>query len=209
MEIAEKKVMIAVPAMDSVPTHFAVSLYNLNKPCKTRLEVVSNSLVYDARNMLAAKAIDDNCDYVLWLDSDMVFGADLLENLLSCADGKDFVSALQFKRVFPTTPTIYTIDDGKDQIRYKTRKEYPKNQLFKIEASGFGVALTSTKLLKDVYDSYGLPFSPNLGLGEDLIFCYRARQLGYELWCNSSIKIGHVGRYIYSEKDYTTTMERE
>lgn len=207
-DIASKKVMIAVPAMDSVPTHFAVSLYNLRKPCLTRLEVVSNSLVYDARNLLAAKAIDDNCDYVLWLDSDMVFNADLLENLLNKIEGKDFISALAFTRHLPVSPTVYTTDKEYEALRYKPKNNYPKNQLFKVEATGFGVVLTSTKILKAVFDKYERPFNPDMGLGEDLIFCHRARQLGFDLWCDSSIKVGHVGRYIYGENDFTT-LERE
>ena len=202
-DIASKKVMIAVPALDSVPTHFAVSLYNLRKPCMTRLEVVSNSLVYDSRNLLAAKAIDDDCDYVLWIDSDMVFYSDLLENLLNKIEGKDFISVLAFTRHLPVSPTVYTVDNQNGTPRYKPIFDYPKNQLFKAEATGFGTVLTSVKILKAVFDRYERPFYPDNGLGEDLIFCYRARQLGFDLWCDSSIKVGHVGRYIYGEKDYS------
>ena len=208
-DIASKKVMIAVPAMDSVPTHFAISLYNLRKPCMTRLEVVSNSLVYDSRNLLAAKAIDDDCDYVLWIDSDMVFNADLLEKLLEKIEGKDFISVLAFTRHLPVSPNAYVIDASKESLRYKPIKNYPKNQLFKVDAAGFGTVLTSTKILKAVFDKYERPFNPDMGLGEDLTFCYRARQLGFDLWCDSSVKIGHVGRYVYGENDYNTTPERE
>lgn len=195
--------------MDSVPTHFAISLYNLRKPCMTRLEVVSNSLVYDSRNLLAAKAIDDDCDYVLWIDSDMVFNADLLEKLLEKIEGKDFISVLAFTRHIPVSPNAYVIDASKQSLRYKLIKNYPKNQLFKVDAAGFGTVLTSAKILKAVFDKYERPFNPDMGLGEDLAFCYRARQLGFDLWCDSSVKVGHVGRYVYGENDYNTTLERE
>lgn len=204
------RIMIAIPCMDMVAAHFTASLYNLQKPCLTRLEMLSNSLVYDARNMLAAQAIDDNCDYVLWLDSDIIFKNDLLERLLKDVQDKDFVSALYFKRVYPTAPVIgekITKDDG--TIQYVARKEYPKDQLFTVDATGFGAAITSAKLLKALYDRYDRPFYPDLGLGEDFIFCHRAKELGFELWCDSRIKIGHIGRHVFTEKDYLRQIERE
>ena len=35
--------------------------------------------------------------------------------------------------------------------------------------------------------------SATLGFGEDLSFCGRVQQVGGEMWCDSSIKMGHVG----------------
>lgn len=204
------KVMIAVPCMDMVVAHFCASLYNLKKPCLTRLEMLSNSLVYDARNMLAAKAIDDESDYVLWLDSDMVFDGDLLERLLEDVQGKDFVSGLYVRRIYPTTPVIGTKTITKDgSVRYEARRDYPRDQMFQVDAIGFGSVITSTKLLKACFDKYDRPFNPALGLGEDFIFCHRAKELGFELWCDSRIKIGHIGRHVFTEKDYLRQIERE
>lgn len=50
---------------------------------KTEPMIVDGSLVYDARDAIAKAAIDNGYDYVLYVDSDMVFSADDLNRLLS------------------------------------------------------------------------------------------------------------------------------
>ena len=36
-------------------------------------------------------------------------------------------------------------------------------------------------------------FTPLPHFGEDLSFCIRARECGYEICCDPTIRIGHVG----------------
>ena len=62
--------------------------------------------------------------------------------------------------------------------------------------------LVKTELVKKVQEKYGLPFSPILGFGEDLSFCMRARDVGSEIYCDSRIKVGHIGQYPFSEEGY-------
>jgi GT2 family glycosyltransferase len=49
---------------------------------------------------------------------------------------------------------------------------------------------------------YGSPFYPLMGMGEDMTFCFRARQAGFKLYCDSRVKIGHIGQKIYDEDSY-------
>ena len=37
---------------------------------------------------------------------------------------------------------------------------------------------------------------------EDLSFCMRARDVGSEIYCDSRIKVGHIGQYTFSEEGY-------
>ena len=69
----EKKTLIAVPSMDMVPMLFAQSLAMLEKPGPVLMATQISSLIYQARNNLAAGAIKQEVDRVFWLDSDMVF----------------------------------------------------------------------------------------------------------------------------------------
>ena len=39
-------------------------------------------------------------------------------------------------------------------------------------------------------------------MSEDLSFCYRARNIGTKIYCDSRIKFGHIGNYEYTEEDY-------
>lgn len=189
---------------------FMLSLVNLRRPENTYYTVQVGSLVYDSRNMLAAKALMNGYDRVMWIDSDMAFEADTLEKLSEDMDreGLDFVSALCFKRKSPTAPCVYSDirygpdGDGVIQADAETMINYPEDALFECAGAGFGLVLVTTKLLGAIWEKHGPPFDPMPQMGEDLAFCYRAQQEGYKLYCDSRVKTGHVGKRIYSEEDY-------
>lgn len=215
--------LIAVPCLDSVDTDFMTSMISLRKPEGTRFAVMKNSMIYDSRNSIASKAIvsetsedpADRYDRVLWIDSDMVFNPDLISRLNADMDtGLDYVCGLCFVRKLPTYPVVYSeikywIDQDGPHAEAVKMPDYPKNQLFRIAGSGFGCVMTSTKLLKDVWDHFGPPFDPMSHMGEDLTFCYHANQLGYEMYCDSRVKVGHVGSFTYDENVYFGQHMRE
>ena len=203
------KTLIAIPCMDTVPVDFMTSLINLRKGADTSYAVQPNSLIYDSRNGLSAKALMNGYDRVLWLDSDMVFDADLLERLSVDMEKQnlDYVCGLFFMRHIPTGPCVYSdiiYRAEEDHLHSEAVqvKEYPPDRIFEIKGSGFGAVLMKTEVLKDVWEHYGPPFDPMTQLGEDLSFCWRVSQLGHRMWCDPGIKVGHCGQYVYSEKDY-------
>ena len=205
------KTLIAIPCMSMVHTDFMISFTDLDKPEGTRYMPAKNTLIYDARNGLAANAITNEFDRVLWLDSDMKFNPDLLTRLSDDMDqGLDFVSGLYFGRKLPMRPVIYkTIEwaigeDGKVHSKTERMMDYPHNDIFEIQGSGFGCVMTSTKLLREVWEKFGSPFQPLLYLGEDLSFCYRVKQLGVPMYCDSRVKAGHVGEFVFDEASYIT-----
>lgn len=197
----DKKILIAVPCMDLVQASFAQSLASLNKVGQCAVAFNACSLIYDSRNKLAAKAMKDEFDYVLWLDSDMVFSPDILEKLI--ADDKDMVSGLYFRRTSPYTPVIFKDSELKDgRLVWSDYTDYPKGELFKAAGAGFGCVLMKTDMIFDMIGKYGDWFTPLYSSGEDLSFCYRARELGYEIWCDSRIKCGHMSHQMITEDFY-------
>ena len=34
-------------------------------------------------------------------------------------------------------------------------------------------------------------------VGEGVYFCLKAKDAGYEIWCDPTMDIGHIGEYIY------------
>ena len=200
------KYLIAIPAMDNMPTATVASLVSMKRVGASRFSFLCNSLVYDARNMLVQEAIDTGAGRLLFLDSDMFFAPDLMERLAARMDeGLDFVCGLYFRRKIPTAPCIYReVSIIDDVVKTQVYTDYPKNSLFKIAGCGMGAVMMSVKMLKHVQEETDKPFLPYSGaLGEDLSFCHRAHNiLGYDLWCDSSIKVGHVGTMIYTEDYY-------
>lgn len=203
------KIMIAVPCGDGLDVNFVDSLMHLKTPENVQLDIqfASGSLVYDARNGLAKRAVDSKADYILWIDSDMSFEPDLLERLLESAGTKEFMCGMFFSRRPPFKATVYkkcdyiNKDDGSVDIEFELYRPLP-DEPFQIKACGFAAVLTKTSLFEEIFNKGGLPFSPMLGFGEDLSACIRIRQLGHELWCDPNIYVGHTAHVVIGGKSY-------
>ena len=216
--MSEPRIMIAVPMLDKVDSNFLTSLVGLKGVGTTKLAVQRGSLVYNARGNLALRAINEDYEYILWLDSDMVFAPDTLEMLWEDAQGgKDFVSGLYFKRTLPTKPLICKsvtwsrdsetgmIDHGVDIM-----EDYPKDSVFEIAACGFGCALIKTELIANIAAACTMsPFEPLPGLGEDYSFCWRAGKMGIKMYCDSRVKPGHMGTFLYNEETWLEQIKGE
>ena len=222
----EIRTLIAVPCMNTVHTDFMKDFVMLKRVGDARFGVTKFSMLHDARNTLAANAIQHGYDRVLWIDSDMRFESDLMERLaddMMVEDetgtshyeedenglikfDRDYIAALAFKRVQPTEPVVYDdmheLADMPGMYGVHILRNYPHDQLFKVAATGFGCVMTSTRLLKAVWDKFGPPFSYVANLGEDMSFCYKVNQLGVPMYCDSRVKVGHIGEVVFNEEVY-------
>ena len=202
--------LICIPCMDMVHTLFFTSIMKMNKPEETEIAVSSSSLVYDARHVLAHKALSEGFDRVLWLDSDMRFDPDLMERLSADLDqGLEFVSALYFTRKNPVKPCVYRVchnmPNGKGKMAPTAIafEEIPDG-LFEIEGCGFGAVMMTSDLIRKCGD---LPFFPMGGYGEDFTFCRKARAEGAKLYCDGRIKVDHVGISLINETTWQSAKE--
>lgn len=198
------KILIAVPCMDEVPTPFAQSLAMLKKVGDCQLAMQMGSLIYTSRNSLAKDAIRSNADYVLWLDSDMVFEPDLLERMMKTLTDNhlDILTGLYFRRVPPYSPVLFDrLDIDGETCSWTEFDELP-TELFEVGACGFGCVLLNTEVLMSVQAKHGNMFAPIGNNGEDVAFCWRARDCGYKIWCDPHIIAGHVGKLIVDERFY-------
>lgn len=211
-----KKILIAVPCMDMVSARFAQSLASLKK--KNVGEVIVSfligSLVYDSRNRLAAYAIAIEADYILWLDSDMVFEPDTLERMMTVLDEHDdidIISGLYCRRSTPFTPVAFDkLEVGEDgNLVFEDMKEIPEG-LKEIAGCGFGCVLMKTDCLFDMSKEHkGAWFTPMANAGEDCAFCIRAREEGYKIFIDPSIELGHMGYAAVTRGFYEATKEEK
>ena len=211
------KILIAVPMMSTVCSEFFTSMMAIQTGgYQCQLGVEMNSLVYEARNRLVLQAIDNKCDYIMWFDSDMVIPPDTLVRLVHWAEeGYDMVSGLYFARRLPTKPIIakkliyeQNMETGEITHGAEMYYDYPRNDFFEIAACGFGCVLTRTSMNLEASEKYmHSPFDPLPSLGEDYSFCYRLSQMGKKIYCDSSVKCGHVGKITFSERTYEQQQE--
>ena len=194
------KTFIAIPSMDTLPALFCQSLALLKCESNTIIGFEVGSLVYNARNSLARQAIKSEVDQVLWLDSDMVFGPDLLQRMTKVRQDNniDMLTAICFRRKPPYTPCLFDrlerLDNGK--VSYTSIMSVPDG-IFKVGGCGMAGVLMGLDVLISVAAKFdGKMFDPLPGMGEDVSFCWRARQCGYDIYCDTSIELGHVGQCV-------------
>ena len=196
------KLLIGIPTLDYVHSEFMRCLIALIQRLRDDginfdVDIESGTLVYIARDRIAHKAINDNYTHVLWLDSDMIFNADLLDDLMF--SGEAFVSGIYHARRKGYASCIFKGIDPKRKI--ERFDEYP-NETFKIAGCGFGCVLIETEILKTVCHKYGTCFNPLPSMGEDLAFCKRCTDMGYTIWCEPSVICGHIGHITIYPEDH-------
>ena len=199
------KTMIAIPCMDTVQTEFAQSLVNMRPVGEIRHAFESCSLIYKSRTDLGLLAIKEGAEFVLWLDSDVIFPPDLMIDLMEDMTGRDMVTGVYHMRRAPFKPVIWkTLRQGltPDENESVDYNDYPKDQIFEVEGCGFGAVMMRTSVLEAVRDRYHELFAPVPGYGEDLSFCVRARGCGFKIHCDPRIQIGHKAATIVTGESF-------
>ena len=187
------RLLIAVPCTDYMHAEFVRSLMKLTghlqrEGIRHETEIVAGTLVYLARDKLACKAINEGFTHLLFLDSDMVFDESIVETMRF--SGKEFICGAFQSRRPPYGPCIYSRLKPLEKIR-----EYGL-QPFRIDGCGMACTMISAEILKGVQSRYGTCFSPEIHdgvkYGEDLAFCWRVKEIGKEMWCDPTARVGHI-----------------
>lgn len=191
-----KKLLIAIPCYDVMRAEFVRSLVGLmGKLTKDNVwyevKIISGTVVHTARDNLAKHAVNNGFSHVLWLDDDMVFEDSILEDLTISGKTDQIICGHFVSRHNPYLPTIFKrLDPQADRFD----EDHIPGDTFRICACGFACVLTPVKALGDVLNNnHGKCFLPTDKASEDLAFCQRASGLGYEIWCEPTARVGHVG----------------
>lgn len=213
--MADKKILIGMPCMDTIPVKVVEHLMNLIKPCECYYKFVSGSLVYDARDAICQLAIQGKYTHVLFIDSDMFFEPEALKKALD--RDVDILTGLYFKRRDKHEPVLYKSIGQREYREDGTVKQHGfahietdlSRDFFQVEGCGFGFVLIKVEVLKKIKKEFISWFEPIQGLGEDLSFCQKLKALNIPLWCDTTIKLGHYGNYCYTWKDWEIDAEEE
>ena len=182
----------------------AVDFYEKKSPRYVfSLGAIGEILVPYARERLGDAALGSGAEYLFMIDDDMLAPDDLFFKL--AAHDKDIVAALAFTRNPDHKPVIYQEISGYDPVSNcsfslpKFVLNYPRNVLVQCDAVGFGAVLIKTEVLKKVPKPW---FFGMESTGEDVSFCYKARKAGFEVWMDTSIKLGHLGAHAVVTEEY-------
>lgn len=138
----------------------------------------------DGRNLVLKIAKEQNCDYVVMIDSDMTFPA---EGILCLKDSMSRLNAsigvgLYFGTYppFASKPMAYGMDENGVQTALQEWKEP-----MYIETCGMGFTL----ITKELFD---IKFEFRPLQGEDHLFCKEATKLGHKVILDPRVKCGHL-----------------
>ncbi len=189
------KVLVGVPSGDMVHAGFAMNLLALvTYAMQTGINIATinqnSSIIEVGRNTIVQHAINFNCDYLLTIDSDMLFPASLLNNLL--AHKKDIVCCDASKRREPFGSVCTGLDD-------KPLDHINGSGLVEVKGGTSAIQLVTVKaLLAITPPHYAVTWDDETGtkfVGEDYYFNAKALKHGFKTYCDMDLSkdIGHIG----------------
>lgn len=187
------KIFLCIPSGDYAQMNFMSSVMDMGNhtisiPNSTlhRVNIQSSNITYN-RNKMTDYALRNGADWLLFIDSDMVFPPYTLDRLLS--HNKDIIGIVARKRSYPFE-SIGTLIKSEDIGSTES--------LLQMSRIGAGVLLIRAEVFKKIT----LPWWRNQyedgileEMGEDIYFCEKAKEAGYEIWADMllSSQIGHMG----------------
>ena len=205
-------VSILVPTRDTVYSHFSYSLGNLIKTTtmmgiEVHLFFDASTILINQRENLINRAIEVKSEWVLWLDSDMMFPPTTLLRLL--AHNQDIVACNYMKRSYPFKSVAFMdTNDWESWVPLQSEDE-----LLTVEAIGMGCVLMRTsvfeKLNRPYFEYTYQPKTKDWG-GEDFTLFKKLNKLGYQVKVdmNLSNEIYHIGTYAYG-KNLDTNVQKK
>ena len=186
------KIIFCIPGRE-FSVHFLKSwsdLINTLPSMDIEWELVSDYIPYlhKVRNVIAQRAIQKEYDYLMWIDSDMVFEPIDFKKLWLHKDNCDIVSGVYFTQngtnIYDIPSEFACIDFNKNRLN---KFQHNKNELIQVRANGMGWMLVK----KGVFESIDKPFDMGERRGEDLVFQMKALEKGFKSYVNPSIIVGH------------------
>ena len=147
--------------------------------------------IAENRSYILAQAVKNGCDYLFFIDDDMVFPPNTLEQLLS--HKKEVIGVPYYSRKLPRE-SVVVYEDGTE-----VKGELP-DDLFKCQHVGTGIMLIDLSIIKDLERPYFFMQTHEVGftiMGEDAWFCQQVRKAGHKIWCDPNLEIKHIGDYVY------------
>lgn len=212
IDIEGKSVMLAMPSHRDIYPDTVASLLATQRECFQRgipLDVNithGSSLPHHARTRIAWDFLQGKQDLLFWIDSDMVWQA------------SDFIRVMALATVMPMVAGAYPAKQDPPLFLLNTDnpEEIDGNewQCLKLTGIGLGFCCMQREVVEAVaaqavptkfLNTEAIPHIFRFGeaangnaQGEDMAFFEDARKLGYDLWVDPSIKLGHVGPKVYT-----------
>jgi hypothetical protein len=170
---------------------------------------VTSAGVVEGRNEATKNFLESDAEWLWFVDSDMGWDVDALEQLIAVADAKErpIVGGLCFgfgaitdrldhaqavvKRPFPT---IFDLHESDDDFAFRPRWGYVPGEVIECSATGGAMLLIHRSVLAEMgsgwFDRIKHPKAKKLW-GEDTSFCMRAKLAGHPVYVHTGVRTSH------------------
>ena len=175
--------------------------YVLLKPAFPSQAETEKRCVSEIRNNMVEQALDEVCTKIIMLDSDQTYPSDTIIKLLS--HDKPIVAGQVHRRYPPFDPIMLR---GKlyqyESIPYE---DMYTDKLVEIDATGAACMCIDSKIFLDIKYPWfeEIPKTKDQEpAGEDINFCWKAKQAGCKIFMDTSIHVGHLGIREFGKFDH-------
>jgi 2-polyprenyl-3-methyl-5-hydroxy-6-metoxy-1,4-benzoquinol methylase len=164
-----------------------------------QLAIKGKSEQFRARNAIVKAALQFNADYIWMLDDDHILDIgknqtpsdsyDLPIKLVKHLEENEkigIVGALYYQRGADCYPVIMQEKDG---LPYFLTHAEISNRMQKVDVTGGGCMMIKTSIFDKIEEPW---FDAEHEFGTDIQLAKQARNAGYEVWCDTSLEIGHL-----------------
>lgn len=176
---------------------------------------------HQAANMVARAFLRSGCDSLLFVDDDQVFESDALERLRENRANwaYDVVGPFVTQRTWPPRPLMLrsapdqTDRNAETGEAFQIFPQFQDMEIVEVDAIGFYFTLVRRRVLeallgrRDVDTCDLFRYGPGMQ-GPDIPFSQDAREHGFRLAVDTSVKIGHVGNFVMDWEQYNNWRAR-
>ncbi len=201
-----KTILIGVVAYDGLDGQVAEDymrmMFHLGRRCPEynfQLAVKWKSEQFRARNAIVKAGLQFGADYIWMLDDDHIIDTgnnrmptsayDLPIKLAKHLEDNEkigVVGALYYQRGAECYPVIMQEMDGKP---FFLQHREVSARMQKVDVTGGGCMMIRASIFDKIEQPW---FAPEHQFGTDIQLCRQARDVGYEVWCDTSLEIGHL-----------------
>jgi hypothetical protein len=182
------KIAIGIPTNRLVKPKTAQSILRLVASSDYEFEIIVSSKGFNTsenRNYIATKAVNSGCDYLFFVDDDMILPSETLDELLLL--DKDIIGCV-YKTKYEVQADVCEYFDDE------------RADLLKVKAIGTGCLLIKCDVFRKLpqpWFKYEWNKNGSIKRSHDWIFCEDAINAGYDVWALRTLEIGHIGQKTY------------
>jgi len=196
MRVSNMHLAIGIPcSFPFVPFDFFQSFAYLERPSFT-LITKTNGPIDTLRNDIVEKALEVGATRLIMMDVDQVYDPKTITKLLS--HRLPIVGAKVHRRYPPFDPIIMKIEgEG-----YEPVEGYAPGSLVECDATGTGCICYDMEVFKKLpkpWFKFQKDEATGRVIGEDIGLCQDLKAIGYKIFVDTSIEIGHLTTMVVNE----------